>query len=176
VEHFALSTRQRELAVATHGRGIWIANVSALEEMSDSLLSERAHLFAVAPTLQYRYSQTYPSFGSRPWVASNPARGASISYWLRDAQPSTVDLYVTSAAGDTVRKLTGPGYAGLQSVTWDLSRDKPRPRELGAPTDPRELRRIEPGDYTVHLTVGGKKMSEKIRVVDWPAETLGPPR
>ncbi|MDB4899792.1 MAG: glycosyl hydrolase, repeat, partial [Gemmatimonadetes bacterium] len=168
VEKFALSYRQRELVLGTHGRGAWVADVRALEEMSDTLLAERAHLFAVPPVLQYRYADTYPSFGSRPWMAPNPARGAVISYWLRDAQPATVDLYVTSAAGDTVRKLTGPGYAGLQSVTWDLGRDKPRPRELGGPTDPRDLRRVEPGEYTVTLTVGGRKLSQRIRVEDWP--------
>ncbi|MDQ6828984.1 MAG: hypothetical protein M3081_08975 [Gemmatimonadota bacterium] len=173
VEKFALSTKQRELVVGTHGRGIWIADVSALEEMSDTLLNERAHLFAIAPALQYRYSDTYPSFGSRPWMAANPGRGAAITYWLRDAQPGTVDLYVTTVAGDTVRKITAPGYAGLQRVTWDLGRDKPRPRELGGPTDPRELKRIEPGEYVVLMNVGGKKMSQKVRVDDWPSGGLG---
>jgi photosystem II stability/assembly factor-like uncharacterized protein len=173
VEKFAMSTRQRELVVATHGRGIWIANVSALEQVTDSLLNERVHLFVSPPALQYRYSDTYPEFGSRPWIAPNPARGAAISYWLRYAQPSTVDIYVTTASGDTVRKITGPGYAGLQTVTWDLSRDKPRPRELGGPTDPKELRRIEPGEYAVLLTVAGKKLSQKLRVDEWRNSNVG---
>ncbi|MEP6690841.1 MAG: hypothetical protein ABJD07_06780 [Gemmatimonadaceae bacterium] len=173
VEKFAMSTKQRELVVGTHGRGIWIANVSALEEMTDTLLNERAHLFASGPALQYRYSDTYPSFGSRPWLAPNPARGVVISYWLRDAQPGTVDVYVATTAGDTVRKITGPGYAGLQSVTWDLGRDKARPRELGGPTDTRELKRIEPGEYVVLMTVGGKKLSQKIRVDEWLDGKLG---
>ena len=173
VEKFALSYKQRDLVVGTHGRGVWITNVAALEEMSDTLLNERAHLFATPPALQYRYSDTYPSFGSRPWMAANPARAAVINYWLRDAQPGTVDLYVTTAAGDTVRKITGPGYAGLQSVSWDLGRDKPRPRELGGPTDVRELRRVEPGDYVVVMTVGGKRLTQPLRVNEWPPSRLG---
>ena len=173
VEKFALSYRQRELVVGTHGRGAWITDVRPLEEMTDTLLAERAHLFTVAPALQYHYADTYPSFGSRPWMAPNPARGAAISYWLRDAQGGSVDLLVTTAAGDTVRKLTGPGYAGLQTVTWDLSRDKPRPRELGGPTDSRELRRVEPGDYVVTMAVGGRKQSQRIHVEEWPEGRVG---
>ncbi|MDB4887787.1 MAG: hypothetical protein JWN79_3225 [Gemmatimonadetes bacterium] len=173
VEKFALSYRQRELVVGTHGRGAWVADVRALEEMSDTLLAERAHLFAVPPALQYRYADTYPAFGSRPWVSPNPPRGAVIAYWLRDAQPGTVDLYVTTAAGDTVRKLTGPGYAGLQTVTWDLGRDRPRPRELGGPTDPRDLRRVEPGEYLVTMSVGGRRMTQRVRVEEWPAGRVG---
>ena len=173
VEKFALSTKQRELVAGTHGRGAWIANVSALEEMTDTLLNEGAHLFAIGPALQYRYSDTYPAFGSRPWMAPNPPRGAVINYWLRDAQPGTIDLYVTTTAGDTVRKITGPGYAGLQSVTWDLGRDKPRPRELGGPTDPKELKRIESGEYVVLLSVAGKKLAQKVRIDEWREGKLG---
>ena len=173
VEKFALSTKQRELVAGTHGRGAWIANVSALEEMTDTLLNEGAHLFAIGPALQYRYSDTYPAFGSRPWMAPNPPRGAVINYWLRDAQPGTIDLYVTTTAGDTVRKITGPGYAGLQSVTWDLGRDKPRPRELGGPTDPKELKRVESGEYVVPLSVAGKKLAQKVRIDEWREGKLG---
>ena len=173
VEKFALSVKQRDLVVGTHGRGVWIANVGALEEMSDTLMNQRVHLFSIPPALQYRYSDTYPSFGSKTWMSPNPPRGAIINYWLRDAQPSTVDLYVTTVAGDTLRKITGPGYAGLQSVTWDLGRDKPRPRELGAPTDPRELRRVEPGDYLILMTLGGRKLSQQVHVDEWRETKLG---
>jgi photosystem II stability/assembly factor-like uncharacterized protein len=173
VEKFALATRDRELVVGTHGRGAWVADVRSLEEMTDTLLAERAHLFPVPRALQYHYAETFPSFGSRPFVAANPSRGAVIAYWLREAQPGSVDLYVTTTAGDTIRKLTGPGYAGLQTVTWDLRRDKPRPRELGGPTDQKELRRVLPGDYLVTLSLGGRKQVQPIRVDEWTDSTVG---
>jgi hypothetical protein len=96
-----------------------------------------------------------------------------ISYYLKDAQSGPVDLMITTVAGDTVKKVTGPGYAGLQRVTWDLTRDKPRPREKGGPTTPAELRRVSAGDYLVTMTVGGKKMQRGIKVQDWPADRVG---
>lgn len=176
VEKFALSYRYRELVVGTHGRGVWVVNVGPLEEMTDSLLTERTHLFHVSPALQYRYSHTYPAFGSRPFTASNPARGATIAYYLRNALTGPVELYVVTARGDTVRKLTGAGYAGLNQVTWDLSSDKPRPRELRAPTTPADLRRVLPGDYFVLMTVGGRTLRQQIRVDEWVDDRFAPPR
>ena len=175
VESFAMSFRDRDLVVSTHGRGVWTVNVAALEDMGDSVFTQPAHLFAIAPTMQYRYADTDPSWGSRPFVAPNKPRGATISYYLKEAQTGNVNLVITTAAGDTVKKLMGPGYAGLQSVTWDLSRDRPRPREKGGPTNPADLRRVLPGDYVVQLEVGGRKMRQTITVTDWPETTRQAP-
>jgi len=170
VEKFSMSYRTRDLVLGTHGRGIWIANVGPVEEMSDSLLNTPAYLFEVPPATQYRYSDTYPSFGSRPWVAPAPPRGVEISYWLREAQARGVELYVTTAAGDTVKKINGPAYAGLQRATWDLSSDRARPREKGAPTSTADLKRVLPGDYVVLLDVAGRKLRRPIVVREWPTD------
>jgi hypothetical protein len=173
VRAIAMSYARRELVVGTHGRGAWVLPVGPLQEMSDSLLDARAHLFEVVPAYQYRYSDTYPSFGSRPWFAPNPPRGAQIAYWLKEAGDRNLQLIITDAQGDTVRRLTAPAYAGLQRVTWDLTRDRPRPRELGAPVAAAELRRVEPGEYTVTLRHAGTTLSRTIVVREWPADRLG---
>jgi photosystem II stability/assembly factor-like uncharacterized protein len=176
VEMFAMSFRDRELVVSTHGRGLWTVNVAAIEEFSDSLLAQPAHMFPVSPALQYRYADTYPSWGSRPYVAPNKPRGALISYYLKEALPAGVNLFVTTAAGDTIRRIQGPGYAGVQTVTWDLGRDRPRPREKGGPTSPAELRRVLPGEYVVLLDVAGRKLRQPVTVTEWPREPKVVPR
>ncbi|HXQ30266.1 MAG TPA: hypothetical protein VN848_13470 [Gemmatimonadales bacterium] len=173
VEAIAMSYATRELALATHGRGLWVAPVGPIEEASDTLFTENAHLFAVPAAFQYRRSDTYPDFGTRPFIAPNPPKGAVVSYYLREAQADAVKLVITTAAGDTVKQLTGPGYAGLQSVTWDLSRDRPRPREKGGPTDPADLKQALPGAYVVHLRVGTRVLERPITVVEWPSDRLG---
>ncbi len=73
-----------------------------------------------------------------------------------------------------MKQLTGPGYAGLQWVTWDLSRDRPRPREKGGPTDPADLKQVLAGSYVVHLrTTGSVTLERPVTVVDWPSDRLG---
>jgi hypothetical protein len=120
-----------------------------------------------------RLVDTRPSAGSRPFFAPNPPRGAPISYWLRDAQAGPVRLTVTDARGDTVRTIQGPGYAGLQRAQWDGMRDKPRPRAMGEPTTPFELRTAGAGAYTVTMTVGGVTMRQPVVLREWPADRRG---
>ena len=173
VEALSMSYAQRDLVVGTHGRGVYIVNVGALEEYSDSLLGENAHLFEVAPAYQFRWRQTHPGDGSFPYMAPNPPRGAEIYYYLRTTQTEGVKLTITSASGDTVRTITGSGMPGLQRVTWDLSSQKPRPRGLGDPTSRQDLQRVLPGTYTVTLALGEKKLVQKIVVSDLPGDRMG---
>jgi photosystem II stability/assembly factor-like uncharacterized protein len=173
VERMAMSFRQRELVVSTHGRGLYVVGVGPVEEFSDSVLTDSIHLFEVAPAYQYRERRTHPSFGSYPFVAPNPPRGAAIAYYLKDVQPEGVKLVITTAAGDTVRTLTGPGFPGLQRVTWDMNRDRPRPRGLGDPTSAEELRLALPGEYVVRLTLGKRKLQQRIVVTELPPDRLG---
>jgi photosystem II stability/assembly factor-like uncharacterized protein len=165
---FGMSNAQRDLVMATHGRGMWTVNVAALEDASDTLVAEKAHLFPVTPAFQYRYVDTYPSWGSKPVVFPNPPRAAVVQYWLKEAQPAGVDLTVSDAQGQVIRHLSGPGYAGIQRVSWNLDRDKPRPREMGGPAENADLRRVLPGEYTVTLEVGGRKLQQKVTVRAWP--------
>ncbi len=173
VDRLAESFQQRELVIATHGRGIYIASIGPLQEMTDTLLAETAHLFAPAPTFQFRARSTLPSWGANHFLGSNPPRGVSIEYWLRDVQPEGVRFTVTTAAGDTVRSVTGPGYPGLQRTSWDLTRARPRPRGLGEPTSAQELQRMPAGEYVIRASVGGRKLEQRVRVEEWPADQPG---
>ena len=49
VERMAMSFRQRELVVSTHGRGLYVVGVGPVEEYSDSVLTDSIRLFEVAP-------------------------------------------------------------------------------------------------------------------------------
>ena len=173
VERMAMSFRQRELVVSTHGRGLYVVGVGPVEEFSDSVLTDSIRLFEVAPAYQYRERRTHPGFGSNRFTAPNPPRGAVIAYYLKDMQPDGVKLVITTAAGDTVRTLTGPGFPGLQRVTWDLNRDKPRPRGLGDPTSVEELRLAAPGEYLVRVTLGKRKLQQRFVVTELGPDRLG---
>jgi len=54
-----------------------------------------------------------------------------------------------------------------------LNRDRPRPRGLGDPTSADELRRVAAGEYVVRLSLGKKKLEQKITVIDLPPDRLG---
>ncbi len=75
-----------------------------------------------------------------------------------DEDPEVI-LTVTDAAGQPVRRVTGPAKAGMHRVAWDLRFPAPDPvslkqREAGAPWDrvPRGPL-VAPGAYTVSLAL-----------------------
>jgi photosystem II stability/assembly factor-like uncharacterized protein len=174
VHRFAVHHGTRDLVIGTHGRGLWVVNVAALDSLSEgATLAERARLLPIPTAYQWRWVDTRASTGSRPTFFANPPRGAVVTYWLRDAQPGPVQLTVLSAQGDTVRKIMAPGYAGLQRAVWDFTRDKPRPRAKGDPATPAELRLVEPGEYVVALRVGETTMRQRVTVRAWPVDRRG---
>jgi hypothetical protein len=64
-----------------------------------------------------------------------------------------------------VRRLAGPGAAGLHRVQWDLSLD------VGGPGG-RRVRNasVQPGDYLVVLQAGEASASQTLRIGQDPAE------
>ncbi len=114
--------RDRELIAGTHGRGVQILDVSALQQFTTAALSAPAVLFK--PTVALQYGER--PVGSEPraqrmWRGDRVPAGAAITYRL--AAPVTGGaprITVLNAAGDTIARLLGTNTAGLNTVTWNL--------------------------------------------------------
>ena len=114
--------RDRELIAGTHGRGVQILDVSALQQFTSAALSSAAVLFK--PTVALQYGER--PVGSEPraqrmWRGDRVPAGAAITYRL--AAPVTGGaprITVLNAAGDTIARLLGTNTAGLNTVTWNL--------------------------------------------------------
>jgi hypothetical protein len=128
VHDLEIHPRDRELIAATHGRSLWVTDIAPLEQMVDSAMGQRTYFFQ--PTTAYEYAQQFTQqwTGNKIYVADNPAYGATFTYRLPsgDARRDTTRIVITDVKGDVVRRLTGPGGAGVHRVTWDL-RGSPRP-------------------------------------------------
>ncbi|HEX2094027.1 MAG TPA: hypothetical protein VHG28_16615 [Longimicrobiaceae bacterium] len=135
VHDLRVHPRDRELIAGTHGRSVWVVDVSPLQEMSDSVMAKRAHFFSAPPA--YLYAPTFQSgsTGNKLFQGENPTFGASLAYRLGPGTPGdSVRLVVTDVRGDTVRVLRGPGGPGMHRVYWDL-RGSMRPLSPAAARD-----------------------------------------
>jgi hypothetical protein len=132
VHDLRIHPRDRELIAATHGRGIWIVDISALEQINDKVLAEDVHMFS--PPTAYQFGDRPvegQSQGHQVFEAPSPPYGAVITYRLAARQPQ-VRIAILDAAGDTMQVLNGPGAAGINRVAWNFA-GKPAPRPpLGA--------------------------------------------
>jgi len=132
VHDLRVHPRDHELIAATHGRGIWIADVSALQQIDDKVVAEDVHLFSSPTAVQFGDKPVEgQSQGHQLFEAPSPPYGAVITYRLATRQPQ-VRIAVLDATGDTIQTLTGPGAPGINRVAWSFN-GKPAARPaLGA--------------------------------------------
>ena len=126
VHELALHPNNGELVAGTHGRSLWICDVSVLRQIRREHLQDRIALYQPEPAIRW---QRQPNRGrtNRRFVGSNPTRGAKIYYSLpQDAKQ--VSLSVLDITGQTVRQLSVSNKPGLHQAIWDLTQLTSAPR------------------------------------------------
>jgi photosystem II stability/assembly factor-like uncharacterized protein len=112
--------RDGDLIVATHGRGIFIADdITALQQFTPAVQSADAVLFEIRPAVNYVRDMTgnMQTGGQRDWSAPSAPRGTAISYYLKSAASGPVTLTVTDACGG-VQTLPATNRAGINRVQF----------------------------------------------------------
>jgi hypothetical protein len=132
VHDLKIHPRDHEIIAATHGRGIWIADVSGLEQLDDSVYAKGTYL--LTPKTAYAFGDTPGqdiSAGQGIYRGRSAPFGADIAYRLTSGSPKdSVKIVVTDLKGDTLKTLEGKGGAGMHHVTWDMKAKPPKPTPL----------------------------------------------
>ncbi|HXG10144.1 MAG TPA: PDZ domain-containing protein [Gemmataceae bacterium] len=119
IHEFAVHPTAGEIVAATHGRSLWILDVTPLRQATKEVLTASAHLFK--PNTAVRW-QPEPRRGgtNRRFVGQNPPSGAQLYYSLAK-KAGKVSLKVVDIEGKTVRELRTNTEPGLHRVVWDLT-------------------------------------------------------
>src|SRR5206468_1122744 len=119
VHEIAVHPTAGEIVAATHGRSLWILDVTALRQMKPATLAEKAHLFKPNTTVRWVGD---PAHGrtNRRFVGENPKGGAHIFYSLTEPAKK-VTFEVKDVEGRTLSKWTASIKPGLHKTTWDLT-------------------------------------------------------
>lgn len=165
VHDLVIHPRDRDLVLATHGRGFFIMDVAPLQEWTTEIAGKPAHLFTVEDAYQWQFVSTQGEDGDRVWIAPNPEYGTTISFHLgADYAEGEVQLVIRSLSGDVIRTLDAPRTRGLHRLNWNLRGDAPEAdggnqgrRRRGAPL-------IAAGEYQVALTVKGETQTQAVHV------------
>ncbi|MBX7183678.1 MAG: hypothetical protein K1Y01_00905 [Vicinamibacteria bacterium] len=151
VHDLVVHPRENDLVVGSYGRGIWVGDVSVLQEWSGDLAQQPAHLFGVEarPRLSDEDWGNYELYGDRYITTDNERNALAIHYWLRDEVPS-LRITVRDSSGRLMQALDGPRTPGLHRVWWEM-------------TD-AEKKRAPAGDYEVLMEAGSSSMRTKARI------------
>ena len=146
VHDLIVHPRDRELVIATHGRGIYIMDVAPLQELTARTRAEAVHLCDVPPVQAFR-QVPLRKLGNRSYAGANPPYGAGFSFYLRQEPAATPVLTISDKQGNRLVELSGAKTAGLQRLQWDLN--KP-----GTKTD--EYNPVPSGEYYADLRTGDR--------------------
>jgi photosystem II stability/assembly factor-like uncharacterized protein len=172
VHEFAIHPTAGEVVAATHGRSLWVLNVTALRQLTPESLKAVAKLYRPAPAVRWP-EEPFHGRTNRRFVGQNPPFGAQLYYSL-GRKAADVHLKVLDIDGKLVRELQAEKGAGLHRVTWDLTSPAERRQGTGGGGRPRQRggaapgRPVPAGMYVVLLTVDGTEYRQPVRVEGEP--------
>jgi photosystem II stability/assembly factor-like uncharacterized protein len=187
---YDLEVHNDDLIVATHGRSFWILDdISPLRQHATIDGNPDAYLFQ--PAIAYRIRRSTGK-GAGPNAGKNPARGAIIDYWLKEAPKEPLKLEILDSSGAVMRSFSSqsPPEAGEENPT-DKSEEEQEeekleklPADAGANRFVWDLRyktpaRVPgtelwggkpvgpmavPGNYKIRLTSGGRTLTQSFEL------------
>ena len=168
-----IQKRERDLAIGTYGRGIYLTDIWPFKEFSAEVFAKDAHLFEPQRAVKWAMIERRgPTYGEFAWVP-NPPSVANIYYYLKEDVES-LKIVVTDLSGNEMTTIQIPQSGkkkGLHHRTWNMSRRTPRPAGGGQARVPQARRGgpVPAGVYRVTLLVNDEEvMTHDLRIVDDP--------
>jgi len=108
VDDIQIHPRENDLILATHGRSIWVMDdITALEQMNESVLSSSIHLFDTRQAVIWRTWNNKPLTSDKAFLGQNPPNGALINFYVKEplGEKDTIAITIQDAQGQTVRTI-----------------------------------------------------------------------
>jgi photosystem II stability/assembly factor-like uncharacterized protein len=177
VHEIAQPVTADEIVAATHGRSLWVLDVTTLRQLRPGQGKDQAELYAPATVTRWQLDFTHEGMfrtGTRHFVGQNPSRQAAIDFLL-PKNAEKLSLKVLDPLGNLVREVdvSKEKEAGMHRVSWDLTGGKsakqakqpkkakgPRPGGPLTPAGPP----VKPGTYRVVLAVDGVERTRLLAI------------
>lgn len=187
VHEFAQHPTSGELLAGTHGRSIWVVDVTPLRQLTAEGVAKTANLLKPNQVTRWRSMPERGSNTTREFQARTPSKAAEIYFTLARPVGSAV-VVVKDIRGREMFRTEAPTTAGLNKVDWNLrtgptAATGPRPGGPGGPAGAggpggagrggagfagRGQGMAALGTYLVELTVDGETYTETITIVGDP--------
>jgi len=124
VHDLVIHPRENDLIVATHGRGIFIADISPLVELTPGVLAEDVHFFSVESKVRW-VNNDFRASSSSNFNGESEPHGLVLYYHLKEkaAQPVKITVY---RGNMVVNEIRGSGNAGINKVVWNMMQRRKR--------------------------------------------------
>lgn len=165
VHDIQIHPRERDLVIGTHGRSIYILDdITGLEQLTPETMAKPAVLLQPRPATGFYLVDRGGMWGDDEFGVKNPPLGANLNYFVKERNVDGAKIEIKDSEKRKVRELKGPADAGLNRVTWDLTRDKDERIDPPEAAWPGQTPFVPAGEYEVTLTVGKEKSTAKLTV------------
>jgi hypothetical protein len=180
VADLKIQPRERELIVATHGRGIFIADIEPYEELSIPALASDAHLFEIAPVIRWNGGER-GAMASANYAGMSRPSDVEINYYLKTEATGNVEVRVFDGSR-VIATVEGAKTAGINTVRWDEQASRERipgeavsgggrgGRGRGGANCAGACSEAAIGEYRVVLSVGGHDYTQIARILPDPSK------
>ncbi len=106
VDDILIHPRDNDLILGTHGRSIWILDdLTPLEQMSETVMKSKVHLFAPRETTMWRTWNNKPLTSDKAFYGQNPPNGAMINFYMDTplVERESVTITIADSKGQTIR-------------------------------------------------------------------------
>ncbi|HEX3227593.1 MAG TPA: hypothetical protein VHQ95_01435, partial [Pyrinomonadaceae bacterium] len=155
VRDLAIHPRDKDLVIATHGRGIWIIDdITPLRALTPELLAREAAFIDARPMVQRIPAGGGWANGDAVFVGENPTEEAVITYYQQKRHIfGDLKIEILDSTGKVLSTIPSSKRRGLNRATWPMRLKAPRvptaaSAAFGATIGPRVL----PGTYTVRMS------------------------
>ncbi len=155
VRDIQIQSREHDLVLGTHGRGIWIIDdISPLRNFDAGVLTAEAKFLSSRPTQQRIGGVGGWSDGDAKFVGPNAPAGATITYYQRTRHLfGELKIEVIGPDGQVVDTLPASKRRGINRITWSMRVKPPRvPKAAQVAFAGIQGPRVVPGTYTVRMT------------------------
>ena len=118
VHDMKIQERDNDLVVGTHGRGIYIADIAPLAELTPTVLAQSAYLFTPEPEIRWIATDRM-NYSSSNFDGESEKAGASLFYYLTNDAAVTLTVYQGHVP---IRVIEHDGTAGINQVQWDMEK------------------------------------------------------
>jgi len=170
IHDLVIHPRENDLVVGTYGRGIFITDISPLQELTPKTLDSDLHLFQLEPKVQWVIPRE-KMVSSQNYSGENEPYGVMINYYLKEDQRSDVAITIYQGTR-AIREMKGPGSAGMNQVEWRMNTLRKFADE--EKSDPREESSTKPADRTQELEWFLMEPYTKFQQVEYHDVTFDP--
>jgi hypothetical protein len=170
--------RDDDLVVATHGRGIYVADIGGLAEMSPEVMASEAWFFQ--PEDEVRWTATdFTNYASSNFAGESEPEQVTLRYYIGPNMDGDVTFTVYQG-NVAVAELEGRGGPGVHELAWRMDKRRERSmdeqeqmrarmEQFGRPIREDQIRFVSEdapiGDYRIVMSVGGREIERSVAIL-----------